>query len=188
MGMEGFNQIQPQEEKDLMQAEKLSLSESVASAKISEDVSESKESFLVVDESLKKSGLDFTSSLDLINGRLAKIDKEVEIVSQGTIGKFRTATRNLENCFQNKKFDFNEAVVSFNRLTASFDDLSLIQDRELRKITDDARKSLLVAIESSQDSARALRMNESIAELQKNINRMIDKAEMAAQKLRRGSR
>jgi hypothetical protein len=103
-------------------------------------------------------------------------------------GEFRTATRILEDSFQKDKLDLNEATTSFNRLTASFEDLSLIQDRELRKVTDDARKALLFAVEGSTDSARVLRMDESIVELRKNINMMIDKAGAAAQRLRRGVR
>lgn len=143
---------------------------------------------IVVDESLKRKGLDFTSSMDLMNGRLSKIDKEAEAVSPGTIGKFRTATRNLESYFQGGKLDLNEATNSFNRLTSSFTDLSLIHDKELRKITEDARKSLVGAIEGSKDSAIALRMNEQMAELKTNINRMIDKADEAAYRFRRGVR
>ena len=143
---------------------------------------------IVVDESLKRKGLDFTSSMDLMNGRLSKIDKEAEAVSPGTVGKFRTATRSLESSFQGGKIDLNEATNSFNRLTSSFTDLSLIQDRELRKITEDARKSLVGAIEGSKDSAIALRMNEQMAELKININRMIDKADEAAHRFRRGAR
>jgi len=143
---------------------------------------------IVIDESLKRKGLDFTSSLDLMNGRLSKIDKEAETVSPGTVGKFRTATRSLESSFQGGKVDLDEATNSFNRLTSSFTDLSLIQDKELRKITEDARKSLVGAIEGSKDSAIALRMNEQMAELKTNINRMIDKADEAAHRFRRGAR
>jgi hypothetical protein len=51
MVMEGFNSISLQEET---------------------------ENFVRVNESLKRSGLGFTSSLDLMNGRLSKIDKEAE--------------------------------------------------------------------------------------------------------------
>ncbi len=151
-------------------------------------VKEKVEKDVVVDESLKRKGLDFTESLDRVNGRLARIDKDVEIVSSGTLSKFRTATRSLESSFQGDTLDLNEATNSFNRLTSSFEDMSLIQDKELRKITEDTRKSLVSAIEGSKDSAMALRMNESVAQLKQNINRMIDKADEAAHRLRRGAR
>jgi hypothetical protein len=114
--------------------------------------------------------------------------KGMGIVSSGTIGKLRTATRSLEDSFQGGELDLNEATNSFNRLASSFEDLSLIQDRELRKVTDDTRKSLFFAIEGVTDSARVLRMDESIVELQKNINMMIDRAGAAVQRLRRGGR
>jgi hypothetical protein len=189
MGMEGFNPIPPQEEtENLVQPEQLTPLEPVTPIEIVKEASVKKETVVEVNESLKKSGSDFTSSLGLMNGRLSRIDKEAEIVSPGTIGKLRTATRSLEDSFQREKLDLNETATSFNRLTASFEDLSLIQDRELRKVTDDARKSLVFAIEGTTDSARVLRMDESIVELRKNINMMIDKADAAAQRLRRGIR
>ena len=148
----------------------------------------SQEKGIEVDPSLKRKGLDFTDSLNRISGKLGTIDREAEIVSPGTISKFRNATRNLENTFQGSKLDLDEAATSFNRLTVSFDDLSLMNDREMRRITEDARKSLVGAIEGSKDSAMALRMEEKMKELQKNINRMIDKADVAAFRLRRGAR
>ena len=159
---------------------KIPVEEKIEQPKLEKDI--------VVDESLKRKLLDFTESLDLMNGRLSKIDKETEVVSPGTVGKFRSATRSLESSFQGGKLDLNEATNSFNRLTSSFQDMSLIQDRDLRKITEDARKSLVSAIEGSKDSAMALRMNESVAELRKNINKMIDKADEAAHRFRRGAR
>lgn len=148
----------------------------------------SQEKGIEVDASLKRKGLDFTDSLNRISGKLGTIDREAEAVSPGTVSKFRNATRNLENTFQGPKLDLNEAIVSFNRLTASFEDLSLINDRELRRIQEDSRKSLIAAIEGSKDSAMALRMEEKMEELRKNINRMIDKADAATFRLSRGAR
>ena len=148
----------------------------------------SQEKGIEIDWSLKRKGLDFTESLSRVNGRLSRMDREAEVVSPGTISKFRTATRNLENTFQGSKLDLGEVATSFNRLTTSFDDLSLINDRELRKITEDTRKSLIGAIGGSKDSAMALRAQEKMKELRKNIDRMIDKADTAAFRLRRGAR
>jgi len=148
----------------------------------------SAEKDIEIDPSLKRKGLDFTDSLNRVSAKLGNIDRETEIVSLGTIGKLRNASRNLETTFQGSKLDLNEATISFNRLTASFEDLSLINDRELRRIQEDSRKSLVAAIEGSKDSAMALRMEEKMKELRKNINKMIDKADAAALKLRRGAR
>ena len=163
--MEGFNPTPPQEEpKELV----------VTS--------------IEVNESLKRKGLDFTESLRTLNVRINKVDKEAEVVSPRAVGGFKVAARNLEEIFSSQEINLDDAVVSFGRLTTSFEDLSLIQDGELRKITDDARKSLVHAIEGSMDSATALRMEESMESLRKNINNMINKADEAAQRLRRGAR
>jgi hypothetical protein len=141
-----------------------------------------------IDPSLKRKGFDFTDSLNRVSSKLSNIDREVEIVSPGTISKFRSATRNLESAFREPKLDLNQAISSFNRLTTSFEDLSLIKDQELRKIQEDSRKSLVSAIEGSKDSAMALRKEESMDELRRNINKMIDKADAATFRLRRWSR
>lgn len=58
-----------------------------------------------IDPSLKRKGLDFTDSLNRVSGKLGTIDREAEVVSSGTISKFRNATRNLEDTFQRSNLD-----------------------------------------------------------------------------------
>lgn len=190
MGIEGFNPIPLQEEsKELEQPENLVVSEStpeveVEPTKIQEKVPTSIE----ITGSLKRRGLDFTESLRTLNGRISRIDKEAEVISPKAIGGFKIATRNLEEVFQSQEVNLDDAIVSFGRLTTSFEDLSLMQDRDLRKITDDTRKSLVFAIEGSMDSATALRQEEPMEQLRRNINNMVNKADEAAHRLRRGAR
>jgi len=164
------------------------LKEEILNPKTEKQEGENKSS-IDVDPSLKTRGMEFTDSLRRVHGKLDTIDKEsADIVSPGTLGKFRSATRNLEDSFQGGKLDLNETSIALNRLTGAFEDVSLINDRELRKITEDAKPSLIAAIADSKESATSLRTMESMAQLSKNINRLVGKADEAAFKLRRSLR
>jgi hypothetical protein len=169
-------------------AKVVELREEILNPKIEKQEGENKTS-IDVDPSLKTRGIEFTDSLRRVHGKLDAIDKEsADIVSPGTLGKFRSATRNLEDSFQDGKLDLNETAVALNRLTGAFEDVSLINDRELRKITEDAKRSLIAAIADSKDSANSLRTVENMAQLSKNINRLVGKADEAAFRLRRSLR
>lgn len=180
---------QSREEKQESDAAKIAdLREEILNPKSDNKEGETKSS-IDVDPSLKTRGMEFTHALRRVHGKLDTIDKEsASIVLPGTIGKFRSATRNLEDSFQGGKLDLNETSVALNRLTGAFEDVSLINDRELRKITEDAKRSLIAAIADSKESATSLRAMKSMAQLSKNINRLVGKADEAAFRLRRSLR
>jgi hypothetical protein len=187
-GSEGSSAQSHQESQEADAAKVAELKEEILNPKTEKQEGENKTS-IDVDPSLKTRGMEFTDSLRRVHGKLDTIDKEsADIVSPGTIGKFRSATRNLEDAFQGGKLDLNETSTALNRLTGAFEDVSLINDRELRKITEEAKRSLIAAIADSKESATSLRAMESMAQLSKNINSLVGKADEAAFRLRRSLR
>ncbi len=194
MGMESFGApLPPQEnQEELEKPEEVMAEPEIIEEKIEAPKTEAEktklEKEIPVTESIKRRGLDFTEDLRTMNGRLGRIDKEAGAISEKTIGGFRIAARNLEDIFSSKEIRLDDAAASFGKLTTSFEDLSLIHDRELRKITEDARKSLVHAIEGSMGSATVLRREENMDQLRRNINTMLTKAEEASFRFKRGAR
>lgn len=186
---EGSKPTLHQEElKDLEQPADLQVAESTFVIESSENTLDKPKSSIEVTGSLKRKGLDFTDSLRVVNGKIGRVNEDIDVVSQKAVGGFKVAARNLEDIFSSKEINLDDAALSFGRLTSSFDELSSIQDGELRKVPEDARKALLYAINGSMDSAIMLKGDASMEQLRKKINNMLSKAEEAAHRLRRGVR
>jgi phospholipid N-methyltransferase len=142
-----------------------------------------------IDPSLKRYGLDFTETLQRTYTKLKIIDEDAEIVSPGLISKLGSAMRDLETLFSGSKFDIEIVSSSINRITRTLDDLSLVRDNDLRKVSEDKKRALIAAMKSVIDSVTSLKRVESInGQLSKGISMMIEKAESAIHVLQRSLR
>ena len=166
----------------------MQVAESAPVAEPDESIIERTTSSIEVTSSLKTRGLDFAESIRIMNAKISRINENADIVSQKSVGRFRMARVNLEEFFSSKEINTDEAIFLFSRLTSSFEELSMMPDREFAKISEDNRKSLIYAIDAVRESALSLKRDESIAGLKRSINRMLDRVEGATNRLRRGRR